>query len=35
VEGEAFVSIEPSAHLGMLVCGVIVEDLMHGVAGAM
>jgi hypothetical protein len=34
VEGEAFVSIEPSAHLGMLVRGVIVEDLMHGVAGA-
>src|SRR5260221_5933114 len=33
MEGEALVPIEPSAHLGMLVGGVIVEDHMHGFAG--
>jgi transposase len=33
VEGEALVPIEPSAHPGMLVGGVIVEDHMHCFAG--
>jgi hypothetical protein len=26
-------AIEPSAHLGMLVSGVVVEDDVHGLAG--
>jgi|SRR6516164_1121957 len=33
VEGEALVPIEPSAHPGMLVGSVIVEDRMDGFAG--
>jgi len=33
VEGEAFVALEPLAHLGVLVSGIIVEDHMHELAG--
>src|SRR5450631_4643239 len=33
VEGEALVPIEPLAHFGMLVGGVIVDDHMHDLAG--
>ena len=30
VEGESLVTVEPSAHLGMLVDGIVVEDDVNG-----
>lgn len=33
VEGEALMAVEPGAHLGILVGGIIVEDDVHGLVG--
>lgn len=33
MEGEALMAVEPGAHLGMLVGGIIVEDDVDGLVG--
>ena len=33
MEGEALMAVEPGAHLGMLVGGVVVEDDVDGLTG--